>query len=55
LHQNPAKKGLIAKQCFTVWGEQFRRLIDEERIYGRAQSAEEIRADMSRPVRASCR
>jgi hypothetical protein len=39
----------------TIWGEYFRGLIDEVRIYGRSQSPEDIRADMQRPVRASCR
>ena len=34
----------------NVWGERFRGLIDEVRVYGRALSASEIGADMSQPV-----
>jgi hypothetical protein len=34
----------------AVWGEQFRGLIDEVRIYNRALSATEIQADRDRPV-----
>jgi hypothetical protein len=35
----------------AVWGEHFRGLIDEVRIYNRTLTAEEIRSDMDLPVR----
>jgi hypothetical protein len=34
-----------------VWGEYFEGLIDEVRIYNRALTSAEIRADMTRAVR----
>ena len=34
----------------NVWGERFRGLIDEVRVYGRALSAAEITTDMGQPV-----
>ena len=34
----------------TIWGEYFRGLIDEVRIYNRALSATEIQVDMNTPV-----
>jgi glucose/arabinose dehydrogenase len=34
----------------SIWGERFRGLIDEVRIYSRALSASEIQADMTTPV-----
>jgi hypothetical protein len=34
----------------SVWGEYFRGLIDEVRVYNRALSVSEIQSDMSRPV-----
>ena len=34
----------------SVWGEYFRGLIDEVRVYSRALSASEIQTDMSTPV-----
>ncbi len=34
----------------SVWGEYFRGLIDEVRVYGRALSQAEIQADMNTPV-----
>ncbi len=34
----------------TIWGEYFRGMIDEVRIYNRALSAGEIQADMSTPL-----
>ena len=34
-----------------VWGEYFKGLIDEVRIYNRALSAGEVRADMKKAVR----
>src|ERR1700754_2106036 len=34
----------------AVWGEYFKGLIDEVRVYNRALSASEIGADMTRPV-----
>lgn len=35
----------------SVWGEYFRGLIDEVRIYSRALLAGEIQTDMSSPIR----
>ena len=37
----------------AVWGEYFKGLIDEVRVYNRALSAAEIQADMNVPVRAA--
>jgi len=34
----------------AVWGEYFRGLIDEVRIYNRALDASEIQTDMSQPI-----
>ena len=34
----------------SVWGEYFKGLIDEVRVYNRALSAAEIQTDMSRPI-----
>jgi hypothetical protein len=34
----------------TIWAEWFRGLIDEVRVYSRALSAQELQADMTRPV-----
>ncbi|MER7618549.1 LamG domain-containing protein, partial [Nonomuraea wenchangensis] len=34
----------------NVWGEFFKGLIDEVRIYNRAQSASEIQSDMATPI-----
>jgi hypothetical protein len=34
----------------NVWGERFRGLIDEVRVYGRALSAAEVASDMGQPV-----
>jgi len=33
-----------------IWGDRFKGKIDEVRVYNRALTAEEIRADMGRPV-----
>jgi hypothetical protein len=38
-----------------IWGDRFKGKIDEVRVYNRALTAEEIRADMSRPVVATAR
>ncbi|GII81382.1 hypothetical protein Sru01_63640 [Sphaerisporangium rufum] len=37
----------------SVWGEYFRGLIDEVRIYDRAQTAAQIRTDMNTPIGAT--
>ncbi|MGA4990008.1 LamG domain-containing protein [Nonomuraea bangladeshensis] len=37
----------------NVWGEFFKGLIDEVRIYNRAQSASEIQSDMATPITAA--
>jgi hypothetical protein len=34
----------------SVWGEYFRGLIDEVRIYNRALTASEIQTDMNTPI-----
>ena len=34
----------------SVWGEYFRGLIDEVRIYNRALTAAEIQTDMTTPI-----
>lgn len=36
-----------------VWGDRFKGKIDEVRVYNRALAAEEIQADMARPVMAT--
>ena len=34
----------------SVWGEYFKGLIDEVRVYNRALSATEIQTDMNTPI-----
>jgi hypothetical protein len=34
----------------SVWGEYFKGLIDEVRMYNRALSAAEVQTDMNRPI-----
>jgi hypothetical protein len=38
----------------AVWGEYFKGLIDEVRIYGRALSLAEIQTDRNRAISAAC-
>ena len=43
-------EGMLMIGANTVWGEQFRGLIDEVRVYNRPLSSDEIAADMDIPV-----
>ena len=47
----PTGAGPLTFGANNVWGEHFRGLIDEVRIYNRALSAAEIAADMDAPGR----
>jgi hypothetical protein len=38
-----------------IWGEYFRGLIDEVRVYGRALSQAELEADLNRPASDTCK
>jgi hypothetical protein len=38
----------------AIWGEYFKGLIDEVRVYSRALSASDVVSDMNRPVSSAC-
>ena len=44
------RQGCVRIGGNTVWGENFRGLIDEVRIYNRALSSGEIQSDMNTPL-----
>jgi hypothetical protein len=50
-----AEAGALHVGGSPIWGDRFKGKIDEVRVYNRALTAEEIRADMNRPVVTSLR
>jgi hypothetical protein len=50
-----AEPGALHVGGSPIWGDRFKGKIDEVRVYNRALTAEEIRADMRRPVVAITR
>jgi glucose/arabinose dehydrogenase len=49
----PASTGALRLGGNSIWGEWFRGLIDDARVYNRALGAAEIQADMATPVSAT--